>query len=134
MITDEKRAELRAQRTQRKFERLHRAITREARAWTGPERVGWNTYVPNGDVVARACAETRAAYVVAHPIPMMPRRKRRNRQKSRRGAPTNGIVSEVECNSAYARGEGLCHTIRRAPRPTGRLSYTQAVQHGIVKE
>jgi hypothetical protein len=134
MITDEKRAELREKRAQRKAERRHRAITREARHWTGPERTGWNSLVPGGERIAQAAWETRRRYATAHPIPRPAARKPRAKRPTR-GEPTNGIVGPVECNSAYARGEGRIGRIgRTVHRDAQRMSYTQAVQHGMVKE
>ena len=134
MITDEKRAELREKRAERKAERRRRAVTREARHWTGPERIGWNSKVPGGERIAQAMWETRLAYHTAHPIPMPPP-DRPARKKRTEGAPTNGIVGPVECNSAYSRGEGRIGRIgRTVHREAQRMSYTQAVQHGMVKE
>lgn len=133
MITDAKRAELRAKRAERREELRRIKNARKARAWTGPERTGWNSLVPGGRVVAQACAETRRKYKIAHPVPRPADRPPREKPEEP-GSPTNGIVGPVECNSAYERGEGLCSVGHRAPRPQQRMSYTTAVLHGIVRE
>ena len=132
MITDEKRAECRARRADRKAAR--RKAQQDPFHWTAHRGRPWTPrQVPGSEVIADTMRALDRAYRLAHPIARPPVEPERVKPEEE-GAPDNGIISHVECNSAYSRGEGLCHAYGRSPRITGRLSYTQAVNHGMIKE
>jgi len=124
-ITDEKRAENRAKRARKRLEK-------RAPVTAAPLRgCGWNHRVPGSEALDG----------VIKPRPWDARIAKRPRRKHKSkvlGQPTNGIVGPVECNSEWERGGARCQAPRRTKtieRLYGRsMSWTEKVQHGIVRE
>lgn len=132
MITDEKRAELRAGRAKRKWELQsikHAQSLHGKRARMG---CGWNHEVPGGEDVDQGR--------VRWGLPPTPRIKRKRKKPAKPGASTNGVVVAVECNSEWTRGGARVQapmkskTILKRFGTVARMSYVQAVQHGMIEE
>lgn len=124
-ITDEKRAELRAKRARKRLEG-RRPVT------AAPMRgCGWNHRVPGASVLDGICKKRPADAKIA-------KRPRRKRKSKVFGQPTNGVVGPVECNSEWERGGALCPPGKRQKHITrmygNSMSWTEKVQHGIVRE
>lgn len=125
-ITPEKRAELRARKQARKDAQEWERRNEESRSWKPlrPGRDARNCRVPGWEKLELP------KYTPANPPP---RRKRKKRSKSV-GRGHNGCIERIGCNSEYERGHGKITTRRIPDPPRARMSYVQAVQHGLVEE
>ena len=132
MITDEKRAELRAGREARRQElRDRRNVERLLEHDKATRGCGWNHW---------AHSHALDSVIKKRPADVIEIAKRGPRKKQSDGPAwvplTNGLEA-VECNSEYTRGNARCQSprrVREVERKGYQLSYTDAVQHGIVVE